>query len=942
VARKTSAAEGGFSRHRTDGDIFMLQQQPTTDTEWFRLPPAQVTELVKVDPFCGLSTQEVADRQALFGLNQLTEPTRTPAWKRFIGQFRNLMVYILIGAAVVSAAVGDYKDPVVIGIVLLINAVMGFIQENKADNALAALKGMLLTIVRVRRNSEVQEVPAAELVPGDIVLLEAGDRIPADGRFLMTAATAVDESMLTGESLSVDKQSEEVLSGHEGSTEVAVADRLCMGFMNSTVVRGRAEMVVTDTGMATQVGRLAGLLGAAEDKPTPLQEQIDQLGKRLAAIAILAVALLFAIALWQNRPISSDEVSEALINSVALAVAAIPEGLPAVVTVTLAIGVSRMAKRNAIVKRLASVETLGCTNVICSDKTGTLTLNQMTATRLLAAGQSYTVSGLGYEPYGEIVPELAADPTGGDSELVTAALTAALTAGLLCNDAHLRKVDELTQLVGDPTEGALLVLAAKGGLDPEGLRHQLERVAEVPFDSSTKFMATLHPDLANHNKCLLVVKGAPDVVIARCRTSSVTATAGPISDQTRSELLQLNDSLGAAGLRVLALATLELPVAAGDYQGDLETEVAELHLVGLVGILDPPRPEAITAVAECATAGIQVKMITGDHASTAGAIAAVLGIKGRVVTGAELDRISDQDLPAQILEIGVCARVSPEHKVRVVKALQSTGNVVAMTGDGVNDAASLKEADIGVAMGITGTEVTKEAGDMVLTDDNFATIVHAVEGGRAIYDNILTFVRFQLTTNISAILVILGAQLAGFGALFNAIQILFVNIIADGPPAIALGVDPPKPGIMSRVPRPREEVILSRSRLSRIVFSATVISLGTLGLFIAFKDQNRDQAVTMAFTSFVFFQLVNSFCVRSGHETVFSRYSLTNRPLLYALGSVLVMQIMVVQLPFLQGVFETVPLSLQQWGWVTLTPLLLVLVEEVRKAIWRAMQPPRG
>ncbi|CAB4549707.1 unannotated protein [freshwater metagenome] len=912
----------------------MLQQQNSPPTEWFRLPAEQVTALLNVDPFVGLSSQQVADQLALHGPNQLTEPPRTPAWKRFLAQFRNLMVYILIGAAVVSAAVGDYKDPIVIGIVLLINAVMGFIQENKADNALAALKSMLLTIVRVRRNGEVQEVPAAELVPGDVVLLEAGDKIPADGRFLMTAATAVDESMLTGESLAVDKQSAEVLMGHDGSSEVAVADRICMGYMNSTLVRGRAEMVVTEIGMETQVGHLAGLLGSAEEKPTPLQEQIDQLGKRLAAIAIFAVLLLFAIALWQSRPISSTDVSEALINSVALAVAAIPEGLPAVVTVTLAIGVSRMAKRNAIVKRLSSVETLGSTNVICSDKTGTLTLNQMTATRLLAGGQSFEVSGLGYEPIGEILSGSPSDsPSGSPTDIQPA-----LLAGLLCNDAHLRLEDGRTQLVGDPTEGALLVLAAKGGLDPEGLRDEFARIEEVPFDSSTKFMATLHPHAEDRNKSLLVVKGAPDVVIARCSTSSVIAGRTTITDQGRAELLELNDSLGAEGLRVLALATLELPVAPGDYGGDLAAEIAELHLVGLVGILDPPRPEAIAAIAECATAGIQVKMITGDHASTAGAIAQVLGIKGRVVTGAELDRISDEDLPAQISEIGVCARVSPEHKVRVVKALQATGNIVAMTGDGVNDAASLKEAEIGVAMGITGTEVTKEAGDMVLTDDNFATIVHAVEGGRAIYDNILTFVRFQLTTNISAIFVILLAQISGIGALFNAIQILFVNIIADGPPAIALGVDPPKPGIMERNPRSRDEVILSGPRLGRIVFSAIVITAGTLGIYLRFRSDNDEQAMTMAFTAFVFFQLVNSFCVRSGHDTVFSRYSLANRPLLYALAGVLVMQVMVVQLPFLQGVFETVPLSLQEWGWVIVTPLILLVVEELRKAAWRARQ----
>ncbi|CAN5692911.1 hypothetical protein BH10ACT3_BH10ACT3_15680 [soil metagenome] len=414
----------------------------------------------------------------------------------------------------------------------------------------------------------------------------------------------------------------------------------------------------------------------------------------------------------------------------------------------------------------------------------------------------------------------------------------------------------------------------------------------------------------------------------------------PIDEARRAELLAANDSLGGDGLRVLALATLELPVAAREYEGELSDELSGLHLEALVGILDPARPEAIDAIRACATAGIGVKMITGDHASTAGAIAAELGIKGIVITGADLDRISDEDLPQRIDEIGVCARVSPEHKVRVVKALQSKGNIVAMTGDGVNDAASLKQAEIGVAMGITGTEVTKEAGDMILTDDNFATIVHAVRGGRAIYENIITFVRFQLTTNISAILTILIAQLAGFGALFNAIQILFVNIIADGPPAIALGVDPPKPGVMDRPPRSRDEVILSGQRLARIIVSAIVITIGTLALFMAFKggDQGSAEwntALTMAFSSFVFFQLVNSFCVRSGDETVFSRYSLSNKPLLYALAGVVAMQVLVVEVPFLQRVFDTHSLSLSEWCWVLLTPLSLLVVEELRKLVVR-------
>lgn len=900
----------------------------TENTEWFRLPSAEAARALDVDPLVGLSDAEVQRRRAEHGLNQLDEKPRRPAWLRFLDQFRDLMVYILLGAAVVSLAVGDLKDPIVIGIVLLINAIMGFVQENRADNALAALKGMLETIVRVRRDGDVQEVPATELVPGDVVLLEAGDRVPADGRFVVTASTSVDESMLTGESVPVDKQDEPL----PGDGDVPLAERANVGFMNTTLVRGRAEMVVTGTGMETEVGRLAGLLGAAEEKPTPLQEQIHDLGKRLALIAFVAVVAVFVIALVQSDEIDSESIGEALLNSVALAVAAIPEGLPAVVTVTLAIGVGRLAKRNAIMKRLASVETLGSTTVICSDKTGTLTLNQMTATTVVTRGRRYTVEGLGYGTDGVIELDGSAAPA---EEL--ARLRPALVAGVLCNDAHLRADDEgRPGLVGDPTEGALVVLGAKGGLDPEGLRAELTRVGEVPFDSATKFMATLHPHPDDPRRALVVVKGAPDVVLSRCASQATDDGDEALDEHRRAELADANDSLGSEGLRVLALATTELPVPAAEYEGDLAEELADLRLEALVGILDPARPEAVAAIAECHSAGIAVKMITGDHASTAGAIAAELGIEGRVVTGAELDSFSDDDLEREIDGIGVCARVSPQHKVRVVKALQANGNVVAMTGDGVNDAASLKQAEIGVAMGITGTEVTKEAGDLILTDDNFATIVHAVEGGRAIYDNILTFVRFQLTTNVSAILTILTAQIAGLGVIFNAIQILFVNIIADGPPAIALGVDPPKPGVMDQPPRDRDDVILSGPRLVRIVGSAIVITVGTLALFLATRDGNEEEALTMAFSSFVFFQLVNSFCVRSGDETVFTRHSLSNRPLLYALAGVVAMQIVIVQVGFFERVFDTVALDLGQWGLVLAVPLSLLVVEEVRKMFVRA------
>ncbi len=906
-----------------------LDRQVDQQVEWYRKTVAETLDLLDVDSRVGLSSLEVTARAERYGPNVLDETPRRPAWKRYLDQFKDLMIYILIAAGVISALVGDLKDPIVIAIVLLVNATLGFFQENKADNALAALEKMLESTARVRRDGAVQEVPATELVPGDIVLLEAGDRVPADGRFVLAANTSVDESMLTGESVPAEKSNDPDVTSPEG--EVALADRHCVAHMNTTVVRGRAELVVTATGMSTEMGRLAELISGADPKVTPLQEQIDQLGKRLAAIAFVAVVIVFIVALVQAETLDRNSISEALLTSVALAIAAIPEGLPAVVTVTLAVGVSRLAKRNAIVKRLASVETLGSTTVICSDKTGTLTLNQMTATRVEALGNSYTVDGLGYGTQGGIrLDGQLLD----DGQLRQ--LRVALSAGVLCNDSHLREVDGETTLVGDPTEGALLVVAAKAGISPESLRHDFPRMDEVPFDSATKFMATLHDHPDDPRKSLVLVKGAPDVVARLCTSVTTADGVEELGAGGIDRLRATNEGLASEGLRVLALAGRELPVRADEYEGDLASELDGLSLLAFVGILDPARPEAVEAIAECKAAGIKVKMITGDHPATAGAIASAIGIEGKVVTGAELDAISDEDLPIEIQAIGACARVTPDHKVRVVKALQSTGNIVAMTGDGVNDAPSLKQAEIGVAMGITGTEVTKEAGDMILSDDNFATIVNAVEGGRATYDNIITFVRFQLSTNISAIATILIAQLAGFGTILNAIQILFVNIIADGPPAIALGVDPPKPDVMERPPRERDEVILSGERLARIMVSAAVITAGTLGLFMAFKNQDREVALTMAFSSFVLFQLVNSFCVRSGNESVFSKYSLSNRSLLVALFSVLAIQVAVVEIPFMQTIFETVSLGWSEWGWVLLTPLALLVVEEIRKFFARA------
>ncbi len=914
--------------------------------EWHRLSGTEVTERLEVDPSVGLSETEVAARIERFGSNELSEPPRRPAWLRFLDQFNDLLVYILMGAAVVSAAVGDLKDPIVIAIVLLINATLGYVQESRADDALAALQQMLEVTVRVRRDGEVREVPARELVPGDIVLMEAGDRVPADGRFLVASSLSIDESTLTGESVPVDKTTAVV---EFAAGEVALAERSNCGYMNSTLTRGRAEMVVTSTGMHTEVGRLAGLLNAADDQETPLQQQLDKLGKRLALIAGVAVLAVFLVGLSQG-----DELGEAVLGAVALAVAAIPEGLPAVVTVTLAIGVSRMAKERAIVKRLASVETLGSTTVICSDKTGTLTLNQMTATRVVTAGQTYELQGLGYGDEGEVTRAGGAAAAGSGPATDDDTLRWALTAAVLCNDAHVRRGDDGTpQLVGDPTEGALVVAARKVGLDPDELRADAPRLDEVPFDSAVKYMATLHPlgDVGT----LLVVKGAPDVVLARCDRQRTAHGPEAMDAAARERAQAENDALGGQGLRVLAVASKVLgehdadPSASGaDGTLDLAAEIDGLTLETLIGILDPARPEAVAAVAECKDAGIGVRMITGDHASTAGAIAAELGIPGSVVTGAQLNEMSDEELAERIEEIGVCARVSPEHKVRVVKALQSNGEVVAMTGDGVNDAPSLKQAEIGVAMGVTGTEVTKEAGDMILTDDNFATIVKAVERGRAIYENIVTFVRFQLTTNVAAIGTILTARLAGYPAPFNPIQILFVNILADGPPAMSLGLDPPRPGVMDREPRDREERILSGARLVPIVATAAIMTLTIMLILVGWSDSSPatapedDPAFTMAFTSFVFLQMVNALVVRSGDNSVFNRFSLTNRTFWLAIGGVILAQVLLVVVPFFESVFGTTALTGEQWLVVVLSTLPLLVISELVTLVRRLVRNRRG
>ena len=895
---------------------------PRTGAAWASSDTGAVIAELGVDPTTGLSSGEARERAQRHGPNRLAEPPRRPRWLRFVDQFRSTLVLILAGAAVVALVFGDVKDPIIIGIVLLINAVLGYLQEAKAESALDALQQMLVTTVRVRRDGAVAEVPADDLVPGDVVLLEAGDRVPADGRILLAANAEVDEAAFTGESVPVAKSAEPVPAGVD-----ALADQHSMAFLNTTVVRGRLELVVTETGMATQMGRVAEMMHEADPGPTPLQIQLDTLGKRLAMVAVGAVSLVFVLQMLQG-----SDFADAMLGAVALAVAAIPEGLPAVVTVTLALGVRQMAVRNAIVKRLASVETLGSTSVICSDKTGTLTLNQMTARTVVRAGVVVHVDGEGYRPVGDL--RVA------DGERMPD-VDGALIAGLLCNDAALRDGDDgQPGLVGDPTEGAFLVLAAKGGFDPDVYRAEHPRIGEVPFDSATKVMATFH---RRGDEVLVAVKGAPDVLLASA-TAAADEEGRPraLDDAARARWTAANEDLARQGLRVLAVATRYVPASdvldADGVVADPDRWIGELTLEALVGIVDPPRPEARDAIALCRSAGITVKMITGDHAVTAAAIAASLGIEGRAVTGADLDAMDDDTLAREISGIGVCARVSPEHKVRVVRALQANGEVVAMTGDGVNDATALRNADIGVAMGITGTEVTKEAADMVLTDDNFATIVGAVERGRTIYDNIVTFVRFQLSTNLGAIATILGAGLIGLPVPFTPVQVLFVNIIADGPPAMTLGVDPPARGVMQRRPRTPGAAILSATRIARLAFFGLVMMVGTLGVLQwATGRYGSEVALTMAFTTFVLFQMVNVFNARAEHASALTKDAFRNGKLWLAIAGVVGLQVAAVSLPFLQDVFDTTALTASQWLVCAVVASTVLWAEELRKLVVRLL-----
>ncbi len=793
--------------------------------DFYRLDvDASLTEL-KTDAAAGLSSEEAARRRDQYGANALPRGERVNLLQLLLNQFKSILVIVLIAAALISLLLGDVKDVIVILAIVVANAALGTYQEYQAEQAVEALSAMQVPQVRVRRGGEVHAISAQDLVPGDLVLLNQGDRVPADGRLILSANLQVEEAALTGESQPVYKDTEPI-----DAENLPLGDRHNAVYMGTAVTYGRGEMLVTGIGLQTELGKIASLLMGVEESQTPLQKRLDRLSVLLVRGAVAVVIVVFVAGVLRGVA-----VQDMLLTAISLAVAAVPEGLPAVITISLSLGASRMVKRHALIRRLPAVETLGSVTTICSDKTGTLTRNQMTATLLALPGyDAVSITGVGYMPNGEFIAEGGRKLDPREDRIVGRFLKAMA----LSTDAYLESENGETEVVGDTTEGALLVAAQKVGWTRAELEQELPRVAELPFSSERKAMTTLHAvqsdearDQFTHHRYLSITKGAPDKLLDWARQEHLPDGACPLTDQRRQKWREQIDLMASRGLRVLGVAYRALDALPDPVTPDIERD---LVLLGLIGILDPARPEARQAVKTARAAGIRPIMITGDHALTAQAIARDLGIiqEGDLaVVGAEIESMTDTQLTEALKTHSAFARVSPEHKLRLVKTLQAQGKVVAMTGDGVNDAPALKQADIGVAMGITGTEVSKGAADMVLTDDNFASIVAAVEEGRTIYDNIRKFVLFLLSSNIGEILVMFVGILIGLPVPLLAIQILWVNLVTDGLPAIALGFDPAEPGIMQRPPRPLDESIFAQGVGRKIVTRSILLAALTLGAF---------------------------------------------------------------------------------------------------------------
>jgi P-type Ca2+ transporter type 2C len=918
---------------------------PDSAAVWHNLEVDKSIELLSSNADTGLSPQEVQQRLQKYGPNELEETGGRSAWEILVDQFKNIMLLMLIAVAIVSGVLDllawqagelkpgevPFKDTIAILAIVILNGILGYVQESRAEKALAALKKLASPNVRVIRDGKPMEVVAKDLVPGDVMLLEAGVHISADGRLLEASNLQVRESALTGEAEAVVKQAEITLPDETG-----LGDRINLVFQGTEVVQGRAKVLVTNTGMQTELGKIAAMLQAVENEPTPLQQRMTQLGNVLVTGSLVLVAIVVALGLWRG-----GNLQELLQVSLSMAVAVVPEGLPAVITVTLALGTQRMVRHNALIRKLPAVETLGSVTTICSDKTGTLTQNKMVVQSVYTAadGKSFRVTGEGYAPTGEFkLQESTVEPQDYPE------LQALLVACAVCNDSVLQQEKGQWTILGDPTEGALVTLAGKGGIEKDQWNSKLPRVGEFPFSSERKRMSVItkveqvetgvspitdvDPTIAhlvNSEGYLMFTKGSPELTLARCTHIFVGNGTVPLSQQQRDNILAENDRMASKGLRVLGFAyrpLLEVPP-----EGSEETYEQDLVWLGLVGMLDAPRPEVRAAVQECREAGIRPIMITGDHQLTARAIATDLGIANegdRALTGQDLQRMSDQDLEQNVDLVSIYARVAPEHKLRIVQALQRRGRFVAMTGDGVNDAPALKQADIGIAMGITGTDVSKEASDMVLLDDNFATIVAATKEGRVVYTNIRRFIKYILGSNIGEVLTIAAAPILGLGGVpLTPLQILWMNLVTDGLPALALAVEPPEPDVMKRPPFSPRESIFARGLGSYMIRIGIIFAIISIILMqwayyhvqtVQVPGLDPQRWKTMVFTALCLAQMGHAIAIRSNSRLTIEMNPLSNP---YVLGSVIlttILQLMLVYVPPLRAFFGTHVLSLSELG----------------------------
>ncbi|HMM69200.1 cation-translocating P-type ATPase [Gudongella oleilytica] len=890
--------------------------------EWYQQSPEEVAQSLDTSLTTGLSSGSAQSKLETFGPNELKEQEGKSFLQKLIAQFSDFLILILIAAALISVFVGEAKDAIVIMSIVIINALLGLYQEGKAEKALEALKKMASPTAKVLRDGNPQEISSSQLVPGDLVILETGDIIPADIRLVESSNLKVEEASLTGESVPVEKRAQETYS-----EEVSLGDRHNMAYMSTIITYGRGRGIVVETAEGTEIGKIAAMIQTFEEEPTPLQRKLNQLGKVLGMTTIAVCVAVFGIGLLQGR-----EILEMFMVSISLAVAAIPEGLPAIVTIVLAIGMNKMVERNAIVKKLLAVETLGATSVICTDKTGTLTQNEMTVVKVLADNKLIEVEGTGYEPVGDFKLEGSTITTKESS-----GLKLLLTIAALANDAKLDNSSGMYKIIGDPTEGALITLAGKAGIDSAELNHMYKRIEEIPFDSERKMMTTFH-DMPNDEGVSSFTKGAPDIIIDRCNRIILDGKVSEFTPELKSEVLRVNSELSRAALRVLAFAFKEYPSLPTDPSPD-ENE-SDMIFVGLTGMIDPPRPEARDAIALCKKAGVNAIMITGDYKETAFAIAKDLGMadtEDQAIMGEKIDGMSDEELKEVVKNTKVFARVSPEHKVRIVSALRANGDIAAMTGDGVNDALAIKKADIGVSMGITGTDVAKNTADMILTDDNFASIVAAVEEGRIIFSNIKKFVYFLLSCNIGEILLVFTSILMNLPVPLLPIQLLWLNLVTDSFPALALGVEKGEPDIMNQPPRNPDEAILDRRMLVGVTFQAIAVAAASLSAYLLalrmYGLENIEEARTITFATLIVAELLRAYSSRSQKFTLVKIGIFSNKSMVYATLGAFLLLLAVIYIPFMNGIFYTFPLSFVDWEIVLSFAFIPLVVGELTKVV---------